>query len=64
MRAYMCNWCGRIYTPNRPFLCECKSNAFLEEYETSPEELKELKEEGATIIDFVGKNKVELLKTE
>ena len=52
MRAFLCDLCGRIYTPNRPFLCECKSNAFLQEYETSPEELNELEEEGATIINF------------
>lgn len=61
MRVYLCHLCKRIYTPNRPFLCECKSNAFLEECETTPEELKELKEEGATIINFVGKNMVGLL---
>ena len=50
MKAYLCALCLRIYTPNRPRICECKSNVFLEEYDTTPEELEELKKKGATII--------------
>ena len=51
MKAYLCRLCLRIYTPNRPRICKCRSNVFLEEYDTTPEELEELKKKGATIIN-------------
>lgn len=35
----VCNWCGRVYAA-RPFLCECQSNAFLQNL--SPAEYREL----------------------
>ena len=51
MKAYMCHWCKRIYVNHRPLLCECKSNCFLHEYDSNEEEIKELKQDGAEIIN-------------
>jgi len=51
MKAYMCHWCGRIYLHKHPFICECHSNAFFKEYETSEDEIRELRDKGAKIID-------------
>ena len=30
-----CDWCGRMYTA-RPYLCLCRSNAFLQLYQAPP----------------------------
>jgi len=36
MNITVCHLCGRVYK-NRPTLCDCKSNAFLKDYENATE---------------------------
>lgn len=51
MKAYMCHWCKRIYLAEKPSMCRCRSNAFLEEYKTTESELESLEERGAQIVN-------------
>lgn len=43
MVAFLCGNCRRLYVNDRPFICECNSNVFIEEVETTEKEIEEMK---------------------
>ena len=50
MEATVCRLCGIIWLNERPFVCECKSNCFMVDYETTQEEIDLIKKEHKEVI--------------
>jgi hypothetical protein len=50
MKAYLCKLCKTIWLNERPFLCDCHSNCFLVEMETTEDEISLIKSENKEIV--------------
>ena len=53
MKVYLCGMCNSLYIENRPMVCvNCNSNVLIKEYESSEEEIEELKKiEGIKLVE-------------